>query len=193
MAVISKASEKINLAPYNFDFDMTKACFWVLAINGIFYAIQKYGTDQTIVQRFLLAKDDKGAIKAALMGACLCVPVWTLFMFIGSCLWAFYDTSSNPLTNLTGAQALPAGVVGDKVFPHFIMAQLPMGISGLILAALCAAALSSLDSDLNCLSAIGIEDYYKRARPSSSDKEQLFAGRVIVLICGILAICIACV
>ncbi len=193
-AVVSKAwtNNKINLGPY--DLNLAIKGFWVLAINGIFYAIQKYGTDQTIVQRFLLSKTDKGAIKAALMGALLCVPVWTLFMFIGSCLWAFYDTSTQPiLTNLSPEQALPAGVTGDKVFPHFIMAQLPMGISGLILAALCAAALSSLDSDLNCLSAIGVEDYYRRVKPNSTDKQRLFAGRIIVAICGVLAIIIACI
>jgi len=193
-AVVGKAwsNNKMSMGPYNWD--LTTKTFWVLAINGIFYAIQKYGTDQTIVQRFLLSKDDKGAIKAALMGALLCVPVWTLFMFIGSCLWSFYDTSTAPVlaTNLTEAQVLPTGLVGDKVFPHFIMNQLPMGISGLILAALIAAALSSLDSDLNCLSAIGIEDYYKRFKPNSTDKQRLFAGRVLVLICGIFAVLIAC-
>ena len=191
-AVLSKAAHKIDLAPNNFEWDMTVKGFWVLAINGIFYAIQKYGTDQTIVQRFLLSKTNKGAIKAALMGALLCVPVWTLFMFIGSCLWAFYDTSTAPvLTNLSVEQALPAGVVGDKVFPHFITAQLPMGLSGLIIAALCAAALSSLDSDLNCLSAIGVEDYYKRIKPNATDKQVLKTGRIIVAVCGIFAIIIA--
>jgi len=191
-AVLSKAAHKINLAPYDFAWDMKVKGFWVLAINGIFYAIQKYGTDQTIVQRFLLSKTNKGAIKAALMGALLCVPVWTLFMFIGSCLWAFYDTSTAPvLTNLTAEQALPAGVMGDKVFPHFITSQLPMGLSGLIIAALCAAALSSLDSDLNCLSAIGVEDYYTRIKPNATDKQKLKTGRIIVAVCGVFAILIA--
>jgi len=192
-AVVSKAwsNHKMSMGPYNWD--LTSTTFLVLAINGIFYAIQKYGTDQTIVQRFLLSKTDKGAIRAALMGALLCVPVWTLFMFIGSCLWSFYDTSTQPvLTHLTGAQVLPAGFTGDKVFPHFIMNQLPMGISGLILAALIAAALSSLDSDLNCLSAIGLEDYYTRFKPNSTDKQRLFVGRLIVFFCGIFAILIAC-
>ena len=192
-AVVSKVwtNNKIYVGP--FDWDFAHLTFWVLVINGIFYAIQKYGTDQTIVQRFLLSKDDKGAIRAALMGALLCVPVWTLFMFIGSCLWAFYDTTTQPiLTNLSPEKMLPAGMEGDKVFPFFITNQLPMGISGLILAALVAAALSSLDSDLNCLSAIGVEDYYKRFRPKSSDKQRLFMGRVIVFVCGIFAIGIAC-
>lgn len=200
VAVLTKvwANNKINMGPLGIGFkpwhlDLVHMTTIVLIVNGIFYAIQKYGTDQTIVQRFLLSKSDKGAIKAALMGALLCVPIWTLFMFIGSCLWAFYDTSTQPiLTSLSPEKMLPAGVEGDKVFPHFIMAQLPMGISGLILAALCAAALSSLDSDLNCLSAIGVEDYYRRARPKSTDKQRLFAGRVIVAVCGIFAICIAC-
>jgi SSS family solute:Na+ symporter len=66
-----------------------------------------------------------------------------------------------------------------------------MGLSGLIIAALCAAALSSLDSDLNCLSAIGVEDYYTRIKPNATDKQKLKLGRIIVAVCGIFAILIA--
>lgn len=160
--------------------DFTQLTFFVMALNGVFYALQKYGTDQTIVQRFLLAKSDKEAEKAALMGAILCVPVWTLFMFIGTMLWAFYQT-----------MPLPEGTAADEVFPYFIMTQLPAGITGLILAALVSAAMSSLDSDLNCLAAVGVEDYYKRFKPDADDKKCLKVGRIIVVISGICALGVA--
>ena len=180
--VIGTAIEnhKINIG--SFDWNFTKLTFWVMAINGIFYALQKYGTDQTIVQRFLVAKSDKAAEKAALMGVLLCVPVWTLFMFIGTCLWSYYK--------ITGA-FLPEGIANDKVFPFFIMSQLPAGITGLILAALMSAALSSLDADLNCLSAVMVEDYYRKARPNSTDRQRLFLGKIFVALCGISAMVIA--
>jgi SSS family solute:Na+ symporter len=160
--------------------DFTKLTTLVMALNGIFYAIQKYGTDQTIVQRFLLAKNDKLAIKAALGGALLCVPVWTLFMFIGTLLWSFYQTAP-----------LPAGTRPDAVFPYFIMTELPPGVTGIILAALCAAAMSSLSSDLNSLAAVGVEDYYRRFRPQATDKQCLNAGRWIVAVSGVFAIAVA--
>jgi len=172
---------KMSMGPYDLDF--TRLTFWVMAINGIFYAIQKYGTDQTIVQRFLVARSNSKAIKAALMGALLCVPVWALFIFIGTLLWSFY--------NNTGLE-LPEGLKGDKVFPYFIMSQLPAGVTGLILAALISAAMSSLDSDLNCLAAVGVEDYYRRFKKNATDKQCLNVGKIIVVISGLCAIGIAC-
>lgn len=182
-AVIQMAMEnnKMSMGPYDWDF--TRLTFFVMAINGVFYAIQKYGTDQTIVQRFLVARSNKSAIRATLMGTLLCVPVWTLFIFIGTLLWAYY--------RITSAQ-LPADVAGDKVFPYFIMSQLPVGVTGLILAALISAAMSSLDSDLNCLAAVGVEDYYRRFKAEATDRQCLNLGKIIVTACGLCAIGIAC-
>jgi len=182
VAVINAAIEhsKIGFAPY--DFDLVHLTFIVMALNGIFYGIQKYGTDQTIVQRYLTARSDKGAIRAALMGVWLSLPVWTLFMFIGTLLFVYYQVYSN---------ALPADIRPDAVFPYFIMTKLPIGVTGLVLAALIAAAISSLDSDLNCLAAVGVDDYYKRLRPKSTDTQQLWVGKVIVFFSGIASLIIA--
>lgn len=166
-------NDKIGFGPYDWDF--TRLTFFVIAINGIFYAIQKYGTDQTIVQRFLTAKSDKEAIRASLMGILLAVPVWMLFMFVGTMLFSFYNFTEF---------ALPEAIRADSVFPHFITTQLPIGVTGLILSGLVAAALSSLDSDLNSLSAVGVEDYYKRFFPDKTDDHYLFVSRIIVAVCG---------
>ena len=183
-AVVSLAAHngKLSFAPYDFDF--TRRTFWVLVFNGIFYAIQKYTTDQTIVQRFLLARDDRAAIRATLMGVLLCVPTWAMFMFIGTCLWSFYHITQSPL---------PANIKADQVFPFFIMTQLPTGATGLVVAGILAAAMSSLSSDLNCLSAVVVEDYYRRLRPDASGEQRLFVGKIAVAICGIVALCVACV
>src|SRR4051794_26286818 len=126
-AVISLAAHngKFSVGPYNWDF--TKQTFWVLAINGVFYAVQKYTTDQSIVQRFILSKDDRDAVRATLLGVLLCVPTWALFMFIGTCLWSFYRLTSFPL---------PPNIKADAVFPWFITTQLPPGAVGLVLAAI---------------------------------------------------------
>lgn len=172
---------KMSMGPFSWDF--TRLTFWVMFINGVFYAVQKYGTDQTIVQRFLVAKTDRKAVKAALMGTLLCVPVWTLFIFIGTLLWAYYRMAPG---------LLPAGITGDQVFPYFIMTQIPAGLTGLIVAALFSAAMSTLDSDLNCLAAVGIEDFYRRFRPDAADRDCLRLGKMIVLVCGLVSVGIAC-
>lgn len=182
-SVITTAREfgKISFGPY--DWDLTQLTFIVMVLNGIFYAIQKYGTDQTIVQRYLTAKDDKSAKKAAYIGVFLSVPIWTMFMFIGTGLYVYYHT--------TGAGLLPEGIKSDAVFPFFIATEIPVGITGLIIAALVAGAISSLDSDMNCLAAIGVQDFYARFKPKSTDKQRLRLGRILVAISGVAAVGVA--
>ena len=182
--VFSIASEyhKIDFGPY--DWSLTELCFLVMVLNGIFYALQKYGTDQTIVQRYLAAKNDREAKKAAYIGVLMSVPIWALFMFIGTCLFAYYHAAGAPL--------LPEGIKADEVFPYFIAHELPVGIRGLIIAALAAAAISSLDADLNCLSAIAVQDYYVRFKQKSTDKQQLRFGKWMVVAAGAGAVGVAC-
>jgi SSS family solute:Na+ symporter len=177
---LAAGANKMTLGPFTLGF--TQLTFWVVGANGLCYALQKYGTDQTVVQRFLAARSDRDAIKASILGALLCVPVWTLFMFIGTCLWAFY--------RLTPAQ-LPAGIRADFVFPYFIATQLPAGVIGLVMAALISATLATLQSDLNGISAIVVEDYYHRLRPQSSDRSRLLVGRCVVAAAGALAVAVA--
>jgi SSS family solute:Na+ symporter len=166
--------KKIDVGPYNFSFE--ELTFWVMMINGAFYTLQKYGTDQTIVQRYLTAKTDKDAEKAAYIGVLTCVPVWALFMLIGSLLFVFYNS---------GGAVLPEGMKSDEVFPYFIITQLPVGAVGLVLSALVAAAISSLTSDINSLAAIGVEDFYQRFNPNCSDKQRLTMGKLLVALSGV--------
>jgi len=177
---IAVAENKMSLGSTEWDF--VNLTFWVMAINGIFYYFQKYGTDQTIVQRYLVAKSDKEAIKASFIGVVMVVPVWALFMFIGTALYAYYSS---------GNAVLPEGLGADGVFPYFIMNELPVGLVGLIISALLAAAISSLDSDLNCLAAVGVDDYYKRFKPDSTDADRLRMGKILVVLSGIGAILVA--
>jgi SSS family solute:Na+ symporter len=172
---IASANGRTGFGPYDIDF--TRLTFVVMAINGMFYAIQKYGTDQTVVQRYLTARSDKGAIKASLLGILLTVPVWSLFMFIGTALFVYYQQ-----------QPLPDGVGPNSVFPYFIMSELPAGVVGFILAAMISAAICSLSADLNSLAAVGIEDYYKKIRPNKVDNEYLIASRWMVAISGVISI-----
>ncbi len=177
---VAREFDKISFGPY--DLSLTHLTFIVMVLNGIFYAIQKYGTDQTIVQRYLTAKDDKSAKKAAYIGVFMSVPVWALFMLIGTGLFVFYHVTGNPL---------PEDIKADGVFPFFIATQMPPGVTGLVIAALAAAAISSLDADLNCLSAITVQDYYARFKPQSTDRQRMRVGRWAVIISGLAAMGVA--
>ena len=164
-------------------FDLSAPTFWTLCIYGFFFYLQKYTSDQTVVQRYLVARTDKEAMRGIGMGAILCLPAWTAFMLIGSLLWGFY--------HLTG-ERLPASITKpDEVFPHFMVTHMPLGLSGLFLAALFGAAMSMLASDLNCLAVITTEDFYSQILPLRTDRQKLRFGRVSIGICGLLAIGVA--
>jgi SSS family solute:Na+ symporter len=154
-----------------------------MAIYGLFFYLQKYTADQTVVQRYLAAKTDRSALRGMALGASLCLPVWTAFMLIGSLLWAFY--------RLTG-ETLPATVTRpDQVFPHYMVSQMPIGVGGLFLAALFGAAMSMLASDLNCLGLILVEDFYAYFLPRNTDAQRLRFGKFAIILCGALAITVA--
>jgi len=181
------ASEKHKFSLGSFDFNLTaNGNFWVMLLYGAFFYLQKYTADQTLVQRYLVAKSDRDALKGVALGACLCVPAWTAFMLVGTLLWAFYQISGEALP----AQVLdPHGlVIADRVFPYFLTTKIPAGIAGIFMAALFSAAMSTMSSDLNCLSAVGVEDYYRRLRPAATDQQRLFIGKIIVAVCGAIAV-----
>jgi SSS family solute:Na+ symporter len=181
-AIWKVAMENGHIGFGPFDWDFVNLTFIVMVLNGIFYAIQKYGTDQTIVQRYLTARSDKSAVKASLIGVLLCVPVWAMFMFIGTALFSYYKISGDPL---------PVGINPDAVFPFFIMTKLPVGVVGLVISALIAAAISTLDADLNCLSAICMQDYYIRLRPDSTEKQRMVISKIFIILAGFGAIAVA--
>jgi SSS family solute:Na+ symporter len=182
-AVLSDAwiHGKMSLGSTALRFD--KPTIIVLVIYGFFFYLQKYTADQTVVQRYLIAKSDRSALRGIALGAGLCLPVWAAFMLIGSLLWSFY--------RLTG-EALPKAIVkSDEIFPHFLVTHIPSGLAGLFVAALLGSAMSMLASDMNCLSVIAVEDFYRFARPRSADRELLRVGRIIVALSGIAAATVA--
>ncbi|HOW63802.1 MAG TPA: sodium:solute symporter [Candidatus Paceibacterota bacterium] len=185
---LASAKGKFSLGTPKLDF-ADKTSLWVMTLYGFFWFLQKYCADQTVVQRYLVAKSDHEALKGVALGALMCVPIWTLFMLIGTLLWCYYQLSGTTfppdMLDKTGK------VISDKVFPHFLVTKIPVGLSGLFMAAVFAAGMSTLSSDLNCLSAVGVEDYYRKLRPNASDARRLFMGKVIVGVCGLAAVGIA--
>lgn len=182
-AILSDAWQhgKMSLGSTALRFD--KPTIIVLAIYGFFFYLQKYTADQTVVQRYLVARSDRSALRGITLGATLCLPVWTAFMLIGSLLWSFY--------RITGEKLPGTGTKADQVFPHFLVTHIPSGLAGLFIASLLGSAMAMLASDMNCLATIGVEDFYGLARPRSTDRQRLRVGRVIVVLSGIAAAAVA--
>ncbi|HMP89196.1 MAG TPA: sodium/solute symporter [Kiritimatiellia bacterium] len=120
-----------------------------VAIAYAFMLVQEYGVDQVSVQRLLAVKSDKGVTRAILFNATTDFFIIGILLFVGLGLFVYYQQHPSQL---------PASITPDRVLPWFILHQLPIGISGLIIAALFAAAMSSVDSGLNSLSTVILND-----------------------------------
>ena len=182
---LASENHKLSLGSFQFDF-AANGNFWVMLVYGAFWYLQKYSADQTLVQRYLVAKSDRDALKGVALGAVLCIPAWTAFMLVGTLLWAYYQLSGDAFP----AQVLGGDgkVIADRVFPYFLTTKIPAGLAGIFAAALFSAAMSTMSSDLNCLAVVGVEDYYRRLRPNSTDRQQLIVGKIMVAVCGIVAV-----
>ena len=141
-----------------------------------------YGTDQDMTQRLLTCKSARKGSQSAVTGILIGLPVTTLFMLIGLLLYIFY---SRP--DLMGAAA-PAYAVDEsrRIFLSFILHEMPPGMSGLMMAGLFAAGLSSLNSAMNAMSSSLVNDFYKRFRPGRGEKHYLRVGRLGVVIFGLI-------
>lgn len=177
---IASASDKFSLG--SFDIDFTESTFWVMIIYGLFINLQNYGIDQNYVQRYMTARSEKEAKSSALFGSLLYVPVSLVFFFIGTALFSYYQAQP---------EFLPEGTLPDKVFPHFIVNGLPAGITGLLIAAIFAAGMSTVSTSINSTATIILTDYYKRMYPDASERSSMRVLYLSSLIFGILGIAIA--
>ena len=163
--------------------DLSHSTFWVCLIYGVFINLQNYGIDQNYVQRYHTAKSEKQAKFSALFGGYLFIPVSAIFFLIGTALYAYYQVYPD---------LLPAeGIKADYVFPFFIVKQLPVGMTGLLIASIFAAGMSTVATSVTSSSTIILTDYYKRFRKNTSDKEQLLVLKISSLVVGVLGIIIA--
>lgn len=140
-----------------------------------------YGTDQDMAQRLLTCRSSSKGSWSAITAVLISIPVSMLFMSIGLLLYIFYSRpdimgSAAPLYEIDNSR---------KVFLNYILNEMPVGMSGLMIAGLFAAGLSSLNSALNAMSSTFINDFYKRYRPDLGEKHYLFTGRLAVVVFGV--------
>ncbi len=154
-----------------FDLSLARETFLVLFLYGAMNSIVEHALHQTHVQRYCAASSCRGAQAAVLLGALSCLPVWLLFMFLGTCLWVFYQLNPGQMNH---------EMLADQVFPYFILTQLPSGIGGLVIAGILAAAMSSIDSCINSTTTVITEDIYKRILVRTrADSHYLKAAKTI--------------
>lgn len=172
------ADSKFSLGEMRVDFG--ERTFWTVFLLGIFSWIGMYSNDQTIVQRYVAAKSTRDARFATTLFSAVVVPTWAFFYLIGTSLYVFYKVHHDPAI---------ADLHADQIFPYFILTQLPVGVTGIIIAGLLAAAMSSLDSSINAVSTVLTVDI---ARPylikGKSDKFYLMTARLIGIVTAVIMI-----
>tara|TARA_R110002049_G_scaffold93815_14_gene231616 strand:+ start:1 stop:1782 length:1782 start_codon:yes stop_codon:yes gene_type:complete len=181
--IITYASEKEKFNIMNFDFNFTESTFWVVFLGGLASAMVTQGTDQTVVQRFLTSSNVKDAQKTLYTNAILTLPATLIFFGIGTLLFIFYSEMPEKLS--------PAISNNDSLFPWYIVKELPMGVSGLLIAGIFSAAMSSISSSLNSVSTAFCNDIYKQYDPKVPDIKLLKVARITTVFIGIFGVLLA--
>lgn len=200
MQVFTIAAEHGKFSLGSFGPSLDEATFWVILAYGFFTNLQNFGIDQGFIQRYIASASDREAKAGLWLGGLLYVPISALFFFIGTTLFAFYETHPADFEEVRQAVAaqqlanegilpdaphyeaeraralddLTAREVGDKVFPHFIGKHLPAGVTGLLIAAIFAAAMSTVSTSLNSSATLLMSDYWRRfVHRNASERESL--------------------
>jgi SSS family transporter len=165
---VGRAGDKFSLG--SFDWDLTQRTFWTVAILGILNYLNIYSGEQTVVQRYVSARTTREARKATLMFSFVAVPVWTLFFFVGTALWVFFQVAPDPRV---------AALQVDQILPYFVLTHVPAGLAGLVIAAVLAAAMSAIESGANSIAAVTVVDLLRPyLLPGRSDRFYLQAARL---------------
>ncbi len=161
---VASAAGKFHL--FNFSLDLTKSyTFWAGVLGGTFLTMASHGTDQLMVQRMLAARNLRESRLALLASGGVIFLQFTLFLLIGAGLYVFYGLNPETFTS------------ADRIFPTFIVREMPVGVAGLLVAAILAAAMSNLSAALNSLSSTTVVDFYMHWRPEADDKERAMISR----------------
>lgn len=169
----SVGQQKMRYTDFNTDF--TQATLLVIGLSWI-GKLQDYVSNQAVVQRFISTQDEKAAARSIWVASLLGIPVIAMFLILGTGLFLFYE--SNP-GKLDVFMEQP-----DALLATFILREMPPGISGLVMAAIFAAAMSSLDSSINSMSTVIITDYYKKFGSGVSEVKSLKLAKILTIFLG---------
>jgi len=172
----SFGSLKFTLASQKHLLDRT---VWVMIIYGVTENLRGLLADQNYVQKYCSVPTERDAKRSIWIAMLIYIPLTAIFLYIGTTLFAFYSS---------GNELAGAGIAkGDQVFPYFIATQLPAGLKGLIIAAILAAAMSTVDSALNCSATVLLLDFHKRYfNPEISERASVVFLRLATVVWGIL-------
>lgn len=177
---IALDNDKLRLFDWNNSW--SQATWWVIIIGGLANNLISYTSDQTVIQRYLTTPDEKSAGRGILVNGVMSVFVSVAFYMIGTGLYTFYKTHPAEL-DVTMAQS-------DAIFPFFMMSQMPAGIAGVLIAAIFAATMSTISSNINSVATAFSIDFWKRFR-TSADSQLIVVARWASVVSGVIGLLLA--
>jgi len=176
---VAAAAGKFHM--FNFALNLTTTyTFWAGVIGGTFLTMASHGTDQLMVQRLLAARNLRESRAALLSSGVVIFMQFWLFLLIGAGLYVFYQQHPGATFR-----------TNDYIFPTFIVREMPIGIAGLLVAAILAAAMSNLSAALNSLSSTTVVDFYMRLRPTADDRERAIIAKSSTVLWALVLFAIA--
>ncbi|RYZ72806.1 MAG: sodium:solute symporter [Lysobacteraceae bacterium] len=176
------AEDKMKL--FDFSFDLTKATVWGFIFLVLFDVVLTFPKDQVLMQRVLSTKSDREAGRSIWTFAAIMIPGGFFFYMIGTALFAYYK--SHP-------ERMDPTLSIDATFPLFIAAELPMGVTGLIIAGIFAAAMSTLSSIINSVSTLASVDFYEKLAKNPTPRKSVLFAEVMGVLVGLSGIALALV
>jgi SSS family solute:Na+ symporter len=175
--LIQAAVEAHKFSLGSWDLSLSSRTIWVMIIYGVTENLRNLLADQNFVQKYSSVPSERQARRSIWIGMLIYIPMTAVFLYIGTALFTLYS-----------AEGAATGIAkGDEAFPYFIATQLPPGLKGLILAAIAAAAMSTVDSALNCSATVVLVDFYKRyVNPHVTDRAGLRCLRATTVLWGLL-------
>ncbi len=164
-------------------FDFVNATWWVVILGGLANNLISYTSDQTVIQRYLTTSDEKSAARGILTNGLMSVIVTIAFFTIGTGLYTFFKTHPAEL-DITMAK-------GDAIFPFFMMSQLPAGLAGLLIAAVFAATMSTIASNINSISTAFTVDLWGKMKKQTPKGGEVKVARIAGICAGMIGMAIA--
>ena len=175
-----------ELKPVSWDISLLNKTGTMMLLLGLTTWLTEYSSNQNTVQRFCAAKSTAEAKKGLWVVALASLPIWAFYMFLGTCLYVFYQVFPSPIPTAV----LDGSVKAEQIMPYFITHHLPVGAVGLVISAALAAAMSSLDSSVNAITTVGISDIYRRhLAPNREDRHYLRVAWGMACVVSTLMIC----
>jgi SSS sodium solute transporter superfamily len=176
-------------------FDGEEYGFWPMLLGGLFLYLSYYGTDQTQAQRLLSAKNEGTIRKLLLANGLLRFPVVLVYCIMGlvigylvSNVPEFYESIKETTRIYYPAEYAKSGIKPDLMVPVFITKYLPNGLIGILMVGIMSAAMSSLSSTINSLSAVTIEDFFNNGNKKLSEKKYMYISKGLVVFWGVVCI-----